>query len=104
MCPENYLRVYVSTTPCMCMSRLIFRCKYCKLKRNKNFRRQYSPSFVKPTKSTETDAFIGLLYFQDVSLARFSFPLCHICFDDEITRTEVRKTKQICREINTGEN
>jgi len=88
--------------------------KYSKFKRRRNSRSEFSASFINKTDKNEIEAFIGLLYFlgifksghEDIrslwasdgtgrdifrctmSLARFSFLLCSLRFDDEQSRRQ----------------
>nr|CAH7763849.1 unnamed protein product [Callosobruchus chinensis] len=87
--------------------------KYKKFKTRKNSSKKYSPTFIHNTDLIEIKAFIGLLYMQGVfksshedlrslwatdgtgreifrctmSMARFSFLLCALRFDDHTTRS-----------------
>lgn len=95
--------------------------KYSQCKRKKNARRSFFPTFIKNTDKLEIEAFIGLLYLQGVfksghedlrslwatdgtgrdifratmPLARFSFLLCCIRFDDDTTRADRRKENKV---------
>lgn len=95
--------------------------KYSRCKRKKNARRSFFPTFIKNTDKLEIEAFIGLLYLQGLfksghedlkslwatdgtgrdlfratmPLARFSFLLCCIRFDDETTRADRRKENKL---------
>lgn len=97
------------------------RVKYAKFKRSNNSRQTFGPSFVNPVDKLEIEAFIGLLYMQGVfksghedimsmwatdgtgrdlfrstmSLARFSFILSCLRFDDHETRDERRKIDKL---------
>ncbi|CAH1990475.1 unnamed protein product [Acanthoscelides obtectus] len=94
---------------------------YGKFKKKSNSRSEFRPSFIGETDKTEIEAFVGLLYFlglyksghedlrslwatdgtgRDIfrctmSLARFSFLLCCLRFDDELTRKERMKNTKL---------